>query len=100
MVITPIIPDDFRSAWAYYSVLTESEQKRKELMTLLKKQEIPTAVYYPKPLHLQQVSTHLGYDKGDFPVAEDVCCRIFSLPMHAYLEDEDLAKIANVFQGV
>jgi len=100
MVTTPIIPDDFRSAWAYYSVLTESEQKRKELMALLKKQGIPTAVYYPKPLHFQQVSSHLGYNKGDFPVAEDVSSRIFSLPMHAYLEDEDLVKIANVFQGV
>ena len=100
MVTTPIIPDDFLSAWAYYSVLTESEQKRKELMTLLKKQDIPTAVYYPKPLHFQQVSSHLGYNKGDFPVAENVSSRIFSLPMHAYLEDDDLVKIANVFQGV
>jgi len=100
MVTTPIIPDDFRSTWAYYSVLTESERKRKELITLLKKQEIPTVVYYPKPLHFQQVSSHLGYNKGDFPVVEDVSRRIFSLPMHAYLEDEDLVKIANAFPGV
>jgi dTDP-4-amino-4,6-dideoxygalactose transaminase len=62
----------------------------------LKAAEIPTAIYYPQPLHLQTAFSSLGYQKGDFPVSEDYAQRIFSLPMHPYLEEEDQIKICKV----
>ena len=54
---------------------------------------IPSAIYYPTPLHLQQAFAPLGYALGDFPVSEDLSTRIFSLPMHPYLQDAEIDTI-------
>jgi len=62
-------------------------------MEKLKAAGIPTAIYYPKPLHLQTAFAPLGYAPGAFPVSEDAAARIFSLPMHPYLTAEDQTKI-------
>jgi len=94
-VKVPRIPEGFRSAWAQYSVLTD---KREYFIERLKEAGIPFAVYYPKPLHLQTALSHLGYRKGDFPVSESVSERIFSLPMHPYLEREEQIKIVNAIK--
>ncbi|MBC8213909.1 MAG: DegT/DnrJ/EryC1/StrS family aminotransferase [Candidatus Marinimicrobia bacterium] len=95
-VETPTIPDGYISAWAQYSVLAESGKHREEIQSKLKEQEIPTAIYYPKPLHLQSAYKYLNYTDGDFPISEAVSKRIFSLPMHPYLEEEDIDKIAEI----
>jgi UDP-2-acetamido-2-deoxy-ribo-hexuluronate aminotransferase len=89
-VIVPHIPEGMRSAWAQYSIQSEN---REEMMSTLKAKGIPTAIYYPKPLHLQKAFAALGYEKGQFPVAERIAARIFSLPMHPYLEEKDQDKI-------
>jgi dTDP-4-amino-4,6-dideoxygalactose transaminase len=65
-------------------------------MNELKRSGVPTAVYYPKPLHLQTAFAQLGYKEGAFPVSEDAAKRIFSLPMHPYLESSDQEKIAAI----
>ena len=89
-IITPVVPIGYKSAWAQYSVLTE---RRDELQKRLHESGIPTAIYYPKPLHQQSAFAGLGYRTGDFPVSEDVAGRILSLPMHPYLMSEDQGKI-------
>lgn len=91
----PFVPQGYKSVWAQYSLLAENGQKRTELMEKLKKVDIPTAIYYPKPLHLQTAFAHLGYRKGDFPVSEDCASRIFSIPMHPYLSESDQQYIVN-----
>ena len=93
---TPAIPQGYKSAWAQYSVLTTDEKQRTDLQNKLKAADIPTAIYYPKPLHLQSAFTDLGYRKGDFPISEDISGRIFSLPMHPYLSEAAQQKIAEV----
>jgi len=93
-VRTPRVPDGYESVWAQYSVLTESEDKRSIIQEKLKEKGIPTAIYYPKPLHLQPAFDFLGYSEGDFPVSELFSKTIFSLPMHPYLAYEDQKKIA------
>jgi dTDP-4-amino-4,6-dideoxygalactose transaminase len=85
-VIVPHIPEQCRSAWAQYSVQSEHREK---LMAGLKSKGIPTAIYYPKPLHLQKAFAFLGFQKGQFPVAERIAAKIFSLPMHPYLEERE-----------
>jgi dTDP-4-amino-4,6-dideoxygalactose transaminase len=64
----------------------------------LKEAGIPTAIYYPKPLHLQTAFASLGYKKGDFPISEEYAERIFSIPMHPYLSQREQQKIAEVFK--
>lgn len=80
---TPVVKPDRLSAWAQYSILADDRDK---IMAKLKINNIPTAIYYPKPLHSQDAFSDLGFKAGDFPVSEEVVSRIFSLPMHPYLE--------------
>lgn len=94
-VITPTVPDGYMSVWAQFSVLAESSDHRQQLMDNLKGNNIPTAIYYPKPLHLQGAFAHLEYSDGDFPVAEDMASRILSLPMHPYVTEAEIQTIAN-----
>jgi dTDP-4-amino-4,6-dideoxygalactose transaminase len=99
VVSTPVIPGNCKSAWAQYSVLARDSQQRAAFMAGLKKGGVPTAVYYPKPLHLQRAFADAGYRKGDFPIAEDRAGRIFSLPMHPYLAEEDQRRIVDILKG-
>ena len=84
------------SAWAQYAIL---HPDRDAVMAKLNQQGIPTAIYYPTPLHLQEAFTGLGYSRGDFPVSEDVADRIFSVPMHPYLSREDQDKIVEAINN-
>jgi UDP-2-acetamido-2-deoxy-ribo-hexuluronate aminotransferase len=90
MLTVPHVPEGFTSVWAQYSVVTE---KRTQLMAGLKEKGIPTAIYYPKPLHMQTAFSFLGYQEGSLPVSEKVSRTVFSLPMHPYLEENAQKEI-------
>lgn len=98
-VSTPLVPDGYRSSWAQYSVLASSSEERTRMQEALKSAGVPTMVYYVKPLHLQSAYRDLGYAEGDMPIAEDVCRRIFSLPMHPYLAPSAVDEIATVLRS-
>jgi dTDP-4-amino-4,6-dideoxygalactose transaminase len=49
---------------------------------------IPTGVYYPVPLHIQEAYRGYGYREGDFPVSEDLAAKVLSLPMHSEMTPE------------
>ncbi len=98
-VQTPYIPEDCKSVFAQYSVLAKDGEERSGFQAKLKEKGIPTAIYYPKPLHLQTAFAHLKYSQGDFPVSEDLSGRIFSLPMHPYLEAQDQETIAEILSN-
>ena len=94
--VVPRIPKNYRSAWAQYSLLADSSAEREQLIQALQQTGIPSMIYYKIPLHLQKAYTFLGYSAGDFPVSEDLSSRIFSLPMHPYLKDEEIEQICSV----
>jgi UDP-2-acetamido-2-deoxy-ribo-hexuluronate aminotransferase len=93
VVEVPYVAPDCTSVWAQYSVLSEH---RELLLQKLQAAQIPAAIYYPVPLHLQGAFAHLGYQPGDFPVSENASRRIFSLPMHPYLDPADQERIVRV----
>ena len=99
VVQAPMVPEEMKSAWAQYSVLAKDETHRTQLQSTLKEAGIPTAIYYPKPLHLQTAFKSLGYKEGDFPISEDFSSRIFSLPMHPYLSNSDQEIIAKILSS-
>ena len=94
-LITPKIPEGYFSAWAQYSVLAPDQIARRRILDQLKVAGVPTMIYYSKPLHLQKALSNLGYKKGDFPVSEEVSQRIFSLPMHPYLDEKTIYSIVD-----
>ena len=67
---------------------------RAKLIEYLNSKEIPAMIYYPVPLHLQKAYVEFGnYKKGDFPITEELCDQVFSLPMHTELDEEQLKYI-------
>ena len=98
-LVTPNTPEGYRSVWAQYSVLAKNEQHRTDVQDKLKKEGVPSAVYYPRPLHMQTAFEILGYHSDDFPVSFNFSTRIFSLPMHPYLQKEDQEKIVRAILG-
>jgi dTDP-4-amino-4,6-dideoxygalactose transaminase len=70
-----------------------SNMDREALMQHLEARGIPSMIYYPVPLHLQQAFRYLGHREGDFPVSEKLCRSVLSLPMHTELDEEQLQFI-------
>jgi dTDP-4-amino-4,6-dideoxygalactose transaminase len=79
---TPKTPVGYVSSWAQYTLLSEI---REQVMAQYEEKGIPTVIYYGTCMHQQTAFVHLGYQKGDFPVAEKLAKQVFSLPMHPYL---------------
>ena len=78
------------SVWAQFVIESDC---RDELMMRLQSFDIPSFIYYPKPLHLLDAMKKYGYQRGDFSVAESVSEKIFALPMHAYLSTHEVDYI-------
>ena len=79
---TPQVPTGYTSSWAQYTLVSAN---RDEEMAKYKEQGIPTMIYYGTCMHEQTAFSKLGYQAGDFPVAEKLAKSVFSLPMHGYL---------------
>ena len=97
---TPLIPNGYLSSWAQYSVILPEDLERQSVMNQLRREDIPSMVYYQTPLHLQSVFIQLGYKRGHFPVSENISNSILSLPMHPYLDSEQLNHVLEVFEKV
>jgi dTDP-4-amino-4,6-dideoxygalactose transaminase len=82
------------SAWAQYTVRVE-RVGRDALAARLEAEGIPTAIYYPTPLHRQSAYRHYPVAGGALPVAEKLSREVLSLPMHPYLEPETQAQIVD-----
>jgi dTDP-4-amino-4,6-dideoxygalactose transaminase len=95
----PVVPGEYLSVYAQYSILATDSAHRDELLKRLAAGGVPTSIYYPKPLHLQKAYANLGHKPGDMPVSEDVAARIFSIPMHPYLEAGVQEAIAEAMKG-
>ena len=87
---TPVIKANRSSAWAQYTIRVNN---RIVLQAKLKKSGIPTSVYYPIPLHLQECFGYLNYRKGDFPIAEKASKEVISLPMNSFLTNDEINYI-------
>ena len=68
---------------------------RTALREFLSINNIPAMIYYPIPLHLQKAYSDSRYKAGDFPVTENLCASVISLPMHTELSEETLAYIVS-----
>ena len=81
----PQVPKGYTSVWAQYTVRLQAG-RRDQLAAELKAQGIPTAVYYPRPLHKLAAYTGFPMSEGGVPVSEKLAEEVISLPMHAYLD--------------
>ena len=93
-VTTPARVPDSTSAWAIYAILLKDQAARDRMQAALKAQGVPSAIYYPKPLH-HQPAYQPTHDGTALPVSEDLAERIMALPIHPDLTDHDLDRICS-----
>ena len=94
MVQTPFVPQGFTSSWAQYTIVLDDENHRNNLQNSLKTSAIPSMIYYPKPIH-EQAAYGTRVDKpAGCPIAERLCQTVLSLPMHPYLEIDEVDMIS------
>jgi dTDP-4-amino-4,6-dideoxygalactose transaminase len=93
---TPFVEPHCQSTWAQYT-LKVTPEKRKDIMEGLKKEGIPSVIYYPLPLHHQEAYKQYPCATDSLPVSEELSRCVLSLPMHPYLEEETQDRIIKTF---
>lgn len=97
IVITPVVPENYYSSWAQYTIQLKSKEERDGLQQYLKENGIPSMVYYPKPMHEQ-----LAFDGVESKVAlnntEQLCDTVLSVPMHPYLDLETIQIVCKTIK--
>ncbi|AHJ61913.1 Nucleotide-sugar aminotransferase [Granulibacter bethesdensis] len=91
---TPARVPDSRSAWAIYAILLKDAAQRDGLQARLKDRGVPTAIYYPRPLHVQPAYAP-SHDGTALPVSEDLATRILALPIHPDLSEAQAHRVCD-----
>ena len=95
-VTVPFVEEHNLSVWAQYCIRVKD---RNDMIKRCNDNGIPTGVYYPIPLHLQEVFHYLGYKKGDFPITEEVSNDIMAIPMSAFVTKDEQDLIIKVINN-
>jgi dTDP-4-amino-4,6-dideoxygalactose transaminase len=98
VIKVPRVPDGYRSVWAQYTLTAADEAQRDAIVRHLREHDIPVMIYYPKPVHLATAYRSLGYERGSLPVSERLCERVLSIPLHPYLEEEEIEQVTRAIQ--
>lgn len=96
VVKTPVVPKGFYSSWAQYTIQVADKETRVKLQEALKAKDIPTAIYYPIPMHRQTAFSYLDPKTNQCPVSDHLADTVLSLPIHPYLSEEDQNTICSI----
>ena len=92
IVRTPVIPENYYSSWAQYTIQLKSKEERDGLQQYLKENGIPSMVYYPKPMHEQRAFEECN-SKISLNYTKQLCETVLSLPMHPYLDEKSIQTV-------
>ncbi|MEJ2626324.1 MAG: DegT/DnrJ/EryC1/StrS family aminotransferase [Pseudolabrys sp.] len=92
VVTVPTVPEGYVSVWAQYTIRLPGG-RREAFAAALKADGIPTAIYYPIPLHRQQAYKQFPVSGNGLPVSDQLADEVISLPMHAYLDAATQGRI-------
>lgn len=92
----PKIEKGYKSSFAQFTIKLKNRDERNALQNHLKRNGIPSHIYYPIPMHKQLAFNHLKQNESNFSVTNILCERVLSLPMHPYLSEEDVDYIVGV----
>ena len=95
IVDTPFIPVSYTSSYAQYTIKVKNNCVRDDLQSYLSKNGIPSMVYYYKPMHLQKAFNSISYKSFHYPVSEELCNKVLSLPIHPYITQEEQQFVCN-----
>jgi len=95
-IITPYIQDKNEHAYGQYTIQLRTKDIRDALKDYLMENNIESGIFYPISIHTQKAFDKFGYQVGDFPVSEDVCNKVLSLPCYPGLDKESIEKIGKI----
>lgn len=98
-VKTPVVPEGYYSSWAQYTIMLEDQQTRDGLQKHLKASGIPTMIYYPRGLHQQTAYQGMKLKDEDYPNTVRAVQCVLSLPMHPYMPEEDVSRVAEAVKA-
>jgi len=98
-IFVPVVKENCRHSFNYYNLRFKNKTIRDRVQKSLTDNGVASQIYYPVPLHLQDVYKYLGYKKGDFPVSEMVSDETLALPMYPELNDEEVTFICNIIMS-
>lgn len=98
VVKTPIIPAEFYSSWAQYTIRLENKERRNNIQQALKDKGIPSMVYYQKPMHRQGAFDGQAGKDVLFPNTIKLCDTVLSLPLHPYITEADIEQVTGVIK--
>ena len=99
-VKVPFVKKGMYSSWAQYTICFHNGKEREQAMQILKEHNIPTAVYYRKPMHMQGAFEDKHIMGLDYENTEKICECCLSLPLHSYLSIEDIQYIADHLKNI
>ncbi len=99
VVDTPIVKEGYLSSWAQYTIKMKGEQSRDGLRKFLQENNIPSMIYYAKPLHEQKAFEKIKHYETSFDNAETLCKCVLSLPMHPFLQQEEIEGVIKAIKG-
>jgi dTDP-4-amino-4,6-dideoxygalactose transaminase len=85
---------DARHAWHQFAVRIPGEGRRDRVLAGLRERRIFASVHYPRPVHLQPAARDWGYGAGDFPHSEALAREVLCLPIHPYLAEPQVRRVA------
>ena len=92
-LILPTIRDGFLSSWAQYTVQLPDEANREKIQEYMKKDGVPTMIYYRKPMHRQGAFSGIWKSEIECQVADQLCKTVISLPIHPYMSKDDIERV-------
>ena len=95
-IILPYVPDYVEPVWHIFGIRCK---KRNELEIYLNECGIGTNKHYPIPIHLQECYKDMRFNKGDFPIAEEISETELSLPMYYGLTDEQIGYVVDIINN-
>ena len=99
IVKTPVVPTGFYSSWAQYTIQVQDKETRAGLQNALKALDVPTAIYYPIPMHRQTAFAYLDKKENACPVSDKLADTVLSLPIHPYLSEADQDMICDAIRS-
>ncbi len=94
-VATPLLSPDATSSWAQYVIKLSDGTDRQAVQDHMKEKGVPTAVYYPRPMHTQPPYLRFPVADGGLSVTERLARTVLALPMHPYLTEEQQQQVAD-----
>lgn len=94
-VTTPFIAADAYSSWAQYVIILPEASNRADIQTRLSADGIPSAIYYPRPMHTQPPYKRYPVSEGGLAITEYMADHVLALPMHPYLDETVQRNVAD-----